>query len=147
MVRKFAVFAALLAAFVLVTQAAEAGSRRVDPRLKTVAVGVGAASTAAYFAINDWNWKWGSNFAISQAGAIALTTIGCAALSPIVATLVLQRPLKYREAHILIGSCVVPIIGGWLVNEAYNAHLISAPDETPAKPTRPHARKHHARKK
>ena len=27
-----------------------------------------------------------------------------------------------REAHVLVGSCVIPIVGGWLVNEAYDAH-------------------------
>ena len=41
----------------------------------------------------------------------------------------LGRPLKYREAHILIGSCVIPIVGGWLVNEAYNRDILWAPDE------------------
>lgn len=139
MVRKLAVVAAMLAAFAFVTQGAEAGGRKVDRRVKAVALGVGAATTASYFAINDWKWTWASS-AISQGGAIVLTTIGCAALSPMVATAVLQRPLKYREAHVLIGSCVVPVIGGWLVNEAYNAHLISAPDEKPAKKKR-HARR------
>ena len=51
-----------------------------------------------------------------------------------VASVVLNRHLSYREAHILIGSCVVPLVGGWLVNEAYNAHILWAPDEkVPAK--------------
>jgi hypothetical protein len=57
--------------------------------------------------------------------------VGCAAISPMVATAVLKRPLTYREAHILIGSCVIPVVGGWLVNEAYNAHALWAPDEKP----------------
>ena len=52
-----------------------------------------------------------------------------AALSALVATAVLKRPLKYREAHILAGSCVIPIVGGWLVNEAYNRDILWAPDE------------------
>ncbi len=60
-----------------------------------------------------------------------LTTVGCVAVSPIVATALLGRPLKFCEAHILFGSCLIPIIGGWLVNEAYNHHIFTAPDEQP----------------
>jgi hypothetical protein len=56
---------------------------------------------------------------------------------------VLNRPLKYREAHILVGSCVIPIIGGWLVNEAYNNGILWAPDE---EPVRKKSRKRHAKK-
>ena len=51
-----------------------------------------------------------------------IALIGCAALSPMVATVVLNRPLTFREAHYLIASCVLPIVGGWLVNQAYDAH-------------------------
>ena len=40
-----------------------------------------------------------------------------------VGTLVLNRPLTYREAHTLIGSCVIPIVGGWLVDQAYRNHV------------------------
>lgn len=140
MYRKLVV-AVVFAAFALASPA-EAGSRKkVDPRIHVVAVGVGAAATATYFAINDWKWTWGNASSLSQGGAIALTTVGCAALSPIVATAVVKRPLKYREAHVLVGSCVVPIIGGWLVNRAYDAHWITAPDEKPAR------KKRYARKK
>ena len=130
--RKFALFAAAIAALAVTTQAADAGGRRhVDGRVRAVEIGVGAASTAAYFALNDWNWKWDSGRSgITAIGAWGATTIGCAAVSPIVATVVLDRPLSNREAGILIGSCVVPIIGGWLVNAAYNAH----PEWEPAPP-------------
>ena len=131
MIRKLAIFAAAIAALGFTAQTADAGGRRhVDKRITAVAIGVGAASTATFFAINDWRWNgWDNSSGLTRLGAWGLTTVGCAAVSPMVATLVVNRPLKYREAHILIGSCVVPIIGGWLVNEAYNAHLITAPDE------------------
>lgn len=129
--RKLAFFAAIVAAFAFTLQAADARSRhRVDKRITAVAIGVGAASTAAFFAINDWKWSgWDNGSGLSRWGAWGVTTFGCAAVSPMVATAVLKRPLKYREAHILMGSCVVPIVGGWLVNEAYNAHILWAPDE------------------
>lgn len=145
--RKFAIFAAVIASLAITAQSAEAGQRRhVDKRVTAVAVGVGAASTAAFFAINDWRWNpWDNSSGLSRAGAWGVTTFGCAVVSPMVASAVLHRPLKYREAHVLIGSCVIPVVGGWLVNEAYNARLITAPDEEPVviKRKRRHG-KHHA---
>jgi len=124
MTRKLAILAAAIAALAFTAQAADAGARRhSDKRIAAVAIGVGAASTAGFFALNDWNWKWDSGrHGVTSLGAWGLATVGCAALSPIVATVVLDRPLTYREAGILVGSCVVPIVGGWLVNEAYKAH-------------------------
>jgi uncharacterized membrane protein YidH (DUF202 family) len=131
--RKLAIFAAVIAAFAFTCQSADAKGRRhhhIDKRLTAVAIGVGAASTVAFFAINDWRWNgWNNSSGLTRLGAWGVTTLGCAAVSPMVATVVLNRPLKYREAHILIGSCVVPIVGGWLVNEAYNHHVLWAPDE------------------
>lgn len=136
--RKFVIFAAIIAAFAFAAQSAEAGGRkRVDKRITAVAIGVGAASTAAFFAINDWRWNgWQNGSGLTRLGAWGATTLGCAAVSPMVGTAVLGRPLKYREAHILVGSCVIPIVGGWLVNEAYNARWITAPDEGPVKKKR-----------
>ena len=134
MKRSLAVLVAAIAAFALMAQAADAKSRRHDDqRLTIVSAGVGAASTAAFFSLNDWHFShWDSaRHGVTSLGAWGLTTVGCAAASPIVATAVLHRPLSYREAHILIGSCVIPVVGGWLVNEAYNAHILWAPDEKP----------------
>lgn len=115
--------AALLAAGTLTLQTAQAGSRHhFDNRLKAVAIGTGAAATAGYFAINEWKWKWQDGIFPAQWGAIAATTIGCAAAAPMIGTVVVHRPLTQREGHVLIGSCIVPIIGGYLVNAAYDAH-------------------------
>jgi uncharacterized membrane protein YidH (DUF202 family) len=145
--RKLAIFAAVIAAFAFTCQSADAKGRRhhhTDKRLTAVAIGVGAASTATYFALNDWHWNWDSSRSgITSLGAWGITTVGCAALSPIVATAVLGRQLKYREAHILIGSCVLPIVGGWLVNEAYNHHVLWAPDEAAGDMKKHHRRHHH----
>ena len=144
--RKLAFVAAVIAAFAFTAQAADAKSRRhVDKRLVAVSIGVGAASTAGFFALNDWHFNhWDSaRHGVTSLGAWGLTTAGCAALSPIVATAVLKRPLKYREAHILVGSCLVPFVGGWLVNEAYNHHILWAPDEQD-EPR--HVRRRHAKK-
>lgn len=124
MKRSLALAAACIAAIAFSVQAADAGMlRHVDKRVTVVALGAGAASTAAYFAINKWKFNgWDNGSGLSRLGAWGVTTLGCAAVSPMVATVVLKRELTSREAGILIGSCVVPIIGGWLVNQAYEAH-------------------------
>jgi len=126
MSRKLAIFAAAIAAFAFTCQAANAGARKeIDPRITGVSWVVGGAASGAYYAGGA-----------STAGAWLASTMGCAAVSPMVATVVLNRPLKFREAHILIGSCVIPIVGGWLVNEGYNAGILWAPDEQPVKKAR-----------
>lgn len=145
MYRKVAFVVAAVAALALSYAPANAGSRHKDKVvLDATAIGVGAASTAAYFAFNDWNWKWDSSRAgITSLGAMVGTSIGCAALSPFVASAVLKRPLKYREAHELIAGCIIPVIGGWLVDQAYDNHILWAPDEVaaPKKKWKKHARK------
>jgi hypothetical protein len=139
--RKFAIFAALIAAFAFTCQVADAHEhKRGGKRLKAVAIGVGAASTAGYFAINDWKWTWNNGSGLTQAGAWGLTTVGCMAVSPIVATVVLKRHLKFQEAHYLLASCVLPVVGGWLVNQAYAAH----PEWEPG--YKPHGKKHGKKK-
>ncbi|HZL32324.1 MAG TPA: hypothetical protein VFC54_14860 [Pseudolabrys sp.] len=145
MIRKFAIAVAAIAAFALASQSAQAGGRHhhhhLDKRVTAVAIGAGVASTAAFFAINDWKWNgWSNGSGLTRLGAWGVTTIGCVVVSPIVATAVLKRPLSNREAGVLIGSCVIPIVGGWLVNAAYDAH----PEWEPGyKPHRHHHHKHH----
>jgi hypothetical protein len=141
MIRRVSLFAAAVATFAFTGQAAEAGeTHHIDKRLAAVSLGVGAAATAGYFALDDWHWKWQNVNGLTRLAAWGATTIACAAVSPMVATVVLKRPLTQREAGILLGSCIVPIVGGWLVNEAYEAH----PEWDPAyKP--PHAKKKRAK--
>jgi hypothetical protein len=150
MYRKFAIFAALIAAFAFASQSAEAGGYRHHDKKKiaAVAIGVGAASTAAYFALNDWRWNgWNSNAAggLTRLGAYGVTTIGCAAVSPMIATVVLNRPLTMREAHVLVGSCVVPIVGGLIVSAVWDAN----PQWEPGRPMhhRHHGKMRHHKKK
>jgi hypothetical protein len=129
---KFAIAAAAVAAFVLTAPAADAKHRhhRTDKRLGYVSLGVGAAWSGGFWAAKN----------VSTGAAIGISTLGCAVTSPMVATAVLHRPLTYREAHVLIGSCIIPFVGGWLVNEAYNDGVLWAPDEKPA-------HRHHRHKK
>ena len=146
MYRKVAFVVAAVAALALSYAPANAGGRHKDKVvMDATSIGVGAGMTAAYFALNDWNWKWDSaRNGITATGAFAITTIGCAALSPFVASAVLKRPLKYREAHELIAGCVIPVIGSWLVDQAYDHHILWAPDEpvaAPRKKWKKHAKK------
>jgi hypothetical protein len=140
MFKKISLFAAVVAAFAFTCQAAEAGDKHPDnKKLAGVAIGVGAAAGAGYWALGNWKSKWENVNGITSAGAWALTTVGCMAVSPMVATVVLDRPLTMREAHVLFGSCVIPLIGGWLVEQAYDAH----PEWDPAyKPPRAKKAKH-----
>jgi hypothetical protein len=131
------VFAAALAMVGFLSQSAEARSARkakpyrapiakFDPRLVPVSLATGAAATAAYFAINDWHWSWNRNATsgawIGAAGAYALTTGGCMALSPMLGTVVVRRELTPREAHVMMGSCLIPIVGGYIVNAVWDAN-------------------------
>jgi len=148
MYRKFAFAVAAVAALALSYGPANAGSRKDSKAvIDATGIGVGAAATAGYFAFNNWNWKWDSGRAgITSLGAMVGTTIGCAALSPFVASAVLERPLKYREAHELVAGCVIPVIGSWLVDQAYDNGILWAPDEAPPAVVKKKHWKKHARR-
>ncbi len=142
MYRGLVALLAVLAALLSTQSIAASEHKPINPTIDATANVVGAGWTVGLFAINHWRWKWNAESAgISSVGAIVGTTIGCMAASPIVATVVLNRPLSYREAHILMGSCLIPFIGGWLVNEAYNQGWLWAPDEKPVRLA------HHQKKK
>lgn len=138
MKRCLALAAAVIAAFSLTVQSADArGRRHVAKEVKVAAIVTGAAATVTYFAINDWKWRWQNNSSgLTSLGAYAITTIGCAAIAPMVATVLVKRPLTMREGHVLAGSCVLPIVGGWLVDQAYRSH-----PEWEGRPMRKHHRK------
>jgi hypothetical protein len=130
MYRKVMVAAAIVAAFAFTVPSAQAKHRHghVDKRLGYVSTGVGAVWTGGLWAAKN----------VSTGAAIGIGTFGCMVTSPMVATVVLDRPLTYREAHVLAGSCLIPFIGGWLVNEAYDSGMLWAPDEKHG-----HHRHHH----
>ena len=128
MKRLFGMVTVAVAALALLCQSADAGSRRhrTDPAVRAAAIGVGVASTVGYFAINDWKlgggWDKKRSTGLTSGAAYTLTTIGCVAVAPMVATALARRPLTHREAHVLAGGCIIPIIGGWLVNAVWDAH-------------------------
>lgn len=116
-------------------QAADAQPRRhrIDPRVDAAGIGVGVASTVAFLALNGWHLKRGhATTALGTNGAFIATTAGCIVFSPMVATVLVHRPLTYREAHVLTAGCLVPFVGSWLVNQAYDAHPEWAAFDGPA---------------
>ena len=87
-----------------------------DPRLAASNFWVGAGAPGAYFAIKDSNVV-GRHSGISNSGfAYGATAIGCAAVSPIIGTLVVNRPLTTREVFVSTGNCALPFVGGWVMN-------------------------------
>jgi hypothetical protein len=95
-----------------------------DPKLATSNFLVGAAATGGYFALRHHhrgNARWHGTVH-SAAGAYVATSIGCAAVSPMIGTLVLNRPLTQREVGVSTANCFLPFIGGMLVNAAWEAH-------------------------
>jgi len=88
-----------------------------DPRLEGSNLVVGAGSTVAYFAIRDGHRVHRNTGAISSSGAAYVgTSIACAAVSPIVGTIVTQRELTQREVFVSTANCFAPFVGGWAMN-------------------------------
>lgn len=87
-----------------------------DPKLAASNFWVGAGATGAYFALRDGRHAVNASGTTSSGFAYGATAIGCAALSPIVGTLVVNRPLTTREVFISTANCAVPFVGGWVMN-------------------------------
>jgi hypothetical protein len=94
-----------------------------DPRLATSNFLVGVGATGGYFALRHHHRGGRWNGTVHGAlPAYALTSIGCAAVSPIIGTIVVQRPLTQREVGVSTANCFLPFLGGMLVNAAWDAH-------------------------
>lgn len=98
-----------------------------DPNVFWSGVVVGGAMTGTYFAIRHKRFlKVPGDGRHFSTGAFALTTVGCMALSPIVAAAVVQaaegRPLTQREALRLGIGCIIPILGPMWVDAQFDAN-------------------------
>ncbi|HEY2527018.1 MAG TPA: hypothetical protein VGJ20_03555 [Xanthobacteraceae bacterium] len=111
-----------------------------DPRLTATGIGVGAASGVASYFLTQKHGNPGVR-PLTPLAAYGVTTLGCAAVYPIVGTLVLNRPLTPREAYIGLADCVLPFVGGWIVDASlpHDAWM----DGEPANPPRSHYYHHH----
>jgi hypothetical protein len=76
-------------------------------------IGIGTG-VAGYYLTKKHGYP--GHASLSTGLAYGATTYACAALYPIVGTWLLNRPLTPREMYIGVGECVVPFIGGWLVD-------------------------------
>jgi hypothetical protein len=93
---------------------------RQDPRLTVTGIAVGLGADAGYLALRHRVWYNGQNIRpITPLGAFTLTTGGCMALYPIIGTIWLNRPLSTREAWTGMADCIVPFIGGWIVEASF----------------------------
>jgi hypothetical protein len=94
-------------------------------------MGVGGAAAGASYAMTR---KHGNPPVrhVSLGTAYGVTAFGCAVVYPIVATVVLNRPLTPREAYVGMADCVVPFIGGWLVDASlpHDAWIDGLPEKT-----------------
>jgi hypothetical protein len=122
--------AALAAVFAAQPQAARADGPldflfRGNPKVVATGIVVGAGSIGAYYAIAPRHHHH-TRFGLTKAGAMGLTTVGCMAVSPIVAAAWVgsteHRELTQHEALGLVGNCVVPVLGGLFWDWAYAAH-------------------------
>ncbi|ARQ00771.1 hypothetical protein [Pseudorhodoplanes sinuspersici] len=148
--KKIAFVAAALAAALVVTGGtAEAAKKRArvvvtppapaytwwnfwgvrDPRLDASNTVVGAGAAGAYYAIrHDRGHKFWSS---GGGGTYVGTSAACAAVSPIVGTIVTQRELTQREVFISTANCFVPVVGGWAMNYWFDYYGWDQPKAPP----------------
>lgn len=120
--------AAAVAMFGLVAQGGTAQAfllKDRSPNVTAAQIVVGAGMTGAYFALTHrhnkkifsgkFSWKW-----------YGLTTVGCMALTPILGAALVGgnegRELRSSEVFMILGDCVVPLIGGWVMKAAFDAN-------------------------
>ena len=128
-------FGVVFVALAFLLQGASAADRH--PGVTAASIGVGAASTASFFALQGWTLHGRHRSgALGSTGAAVVTTAGCLALSPIIGTVLTQRELTYQEAYGLFADCVIPFIGAWLVDKAFEAHPEWEPDRAVVRPAR-----------
>ena|ERR1700761_3648374 len=108
-------------------------TRGQDPRLfwSGVVVGTGTGVAGYYMTKKHGNPPVRH---VSVGVAYGVTTWACAVLYPIAGTIAMNRPLTPREMYDGVGDCVVPLIGGYIV-DAILPHDAWT-DGTP--PPRPH---------
>lgn len=98
-----------------------------DARIFWSSVVVGGAMTGTYYAIDHVrHLKVRGDGRHFNTGAYGLTTVGCMALTPMVAAAWVHntegRPLTQREAMGMGADCVIPFVGGYLINAMFDAN-------------------------
>jgi hypothetical protein len=109
-----------------------------DPRLTAAGIGIGVGAGVTSYFLTRKHGNPGAR-SMTALGAYGVTSFGCAVVYPIVGTFVLNRPLTPREAYIGMADCVLPFIGGWIVDASLPHDAWT--DGLPANP--PHRHRHH----
>jgi len=112
--------------------------RGQDPRLFWGGVAVGAGTGAAGYSLTRKHGYPGHR-TMSYGTAYGVTTYACAVIYPFVGTFVLNRPLTPREMYDGVGDCIVPFIGGWVVDSILPHDAWT--DGTPPPPAHHHHKK------
>jgi hypothetical protein len=94
-----------------------------------------AAGITSYVMTEKHGWPPRRHF--SYGAAYGITTIGCAVVYPMIATVAVNRMLTPREAYVGIADCALPFVGGWIV-DAILPHDAWT-DGVPPKPARRHS--------
>ena len=122
---------AVAAMFGLFAQGGTAQAFLLKDRSPNVTAGqiiAGGGMTAAYFLLNCRHGfnschRFTSNTSLKWYG---LTTVGCFALTPIIGGALVSlnehRELRSSEVFMMMGDCVLPIIGGLIAKAAFNAN-------------------------
>ena len=137
------VVALVAAAMVLLAPGARAGEFQLfrgDPQLIAPGVAVGAGMTGAYFALRNRSLA----NRISEGGAFGLSTVGCMALTWIVSVVaVVRRELRRGVRwHVMMANCVVPFVGGWIMDAYFDAYPERDSVPPPARVVMRHHRHH-----
>jgi hypothetical protein len=119
-----------VAAFGTVSHSSTANAFLLQDRSPNVTAGqiiAGGGMLAAYFALNCHSFRHCNSFgSATSLKWFGLTTVGCFALSPIIAgglvSLNERRELRSSEVFMMTADCVLPIIGGLIAKAAFDAH-------------------------
>jgi hypothetical protein len=99
-----------------------------SPNVTAGQIIAGGGMTGAYFGLtcnSNFNRcaRFGSSRALKWYG---LTTVGCFALTPIIGGALVSlnehRELRSSEVFMMMGDCVLPIIGGLIAKAAFDAN-------------------------
>ena len=101
---------------------------RRSPSVTVAQLGVGLGMSAVYFSQTcNRNFSNCSRFGSARSLKwYGLTTVGCFALSPMVGAALVghneHRELRSSEVFMMLGDCVVPILGGLFWQAMFDAH-------------------------
>ena len=118
-----------LASFGLLAQTNKADAFFLNQRSPNAQAGqiiAGLGMTGAYFALTCHHGHCAHFTSATSLKWFGLTTVGCFALSPIIAgglvSMNEHRELRSSEVFMMTADCVVPILGGLIMKAAFDAH-------------------------